>query len=306
MNYFYFFLLAFFWGTAFVGVKYNVGAVDPYVSAFLRVFIGFVFFTVWFLSARKKIFLPRKEAWRPWLAGFLIMGLPFVFLYWGQQFIPAGTAGIFNGTVPLWVFIIAALTLKGEDAFTWRRASGVLLGFAGLLLVLSPAIMRFTNGMAHEKLALYGSISVLLMAVCYALGNVFTKYILSKNISQEQNIFHQHLFSMVFLFFMMLLGGAKMPGKEILEPKVLFSIFYVAIFSSAIALLLLFKLLKAWGALRASVVTYLVPIISLGTDFAVNGRVPGVYEIAGVFVIIFSLFLVQFGGAKQKAPVGGH
>jgi drug/metabolite transporter (DMT)-like permease len=298
MNYVYFFLLAFFWGTAFVGVKYNVAVIDPYISAFLRTFIGFAAFTVWFLAAKKPIFLPRKDAWRPWLAGFLIMGLPFIFLYWGQQFIPAGTGGIFNGTVPLWVFVIAAATLKGEDAFTWRKAAGVFVGFIGLLLVLSQAIAKFRAG-GNEKLVLYGSVSLLLMAVCYAAGNVLTKYILNKKIAMSQNIFHQYLFSMVFLFFTAVLAGAKMPGKEILEPKVLISVFYVALFSSAAALLLLFKLLKEWGALKASVATYLVPIIALGSDYILNGRIPGVYEVAGMFVIIFSLFLIQFDNDKN-------
>ena len=299
MNIVYFVLLAFFWGTAYVGVKYNVDVVDPYISAFLRTFIGFVFFGVWFLIKRKSVYLPRKEAWRPWLAGWLIMGMPFVFLYWGQQFIPAGTGGIFNGTVPLWVFIIAALTLKGEDAFTWRKAAGVLLGFVGLMFVFSPAVAKFT-GSAMDKTALYGSISLMLMALCYAAGNVLTKYILSKQITLEQNIFHQYFFSMVFLAFVCFLAGAHLPGKEIFQPKVFISIIYVAIFSSAVALLLLFKLLKAWGALKASVVTYFVPFVAVGSDLLLNGRVPDKYEVIGLMIIVVSLLLIQ-GGDKKKA-----
>ncbi|MDR1684045.1 MAG: DMT family transporter [Elusimicrobiota bacterium] len=305
MNYVYFFLLAFCWGTAFVGVKYSVNTLDPYFSAFARVFIGFVFFTAWFLITKKKIFLPRKEAWRPWLAGWLIMGVPFIFLYWGQQFIPAGTSGIFNGTVPLWVFIIAALTLKGQDAFTWRKAAGVVLGLAGLFLVMSPAIAKFADGAGQGKMVLYGSLSVLFMAFCYGAGNVLTRYILTKNITLEQNIFQQHLFSAVFLFFVMILAGAKMPGKELLQPKLLFALFYVALVSSALALLLLFKLLKEWGALRASLATYVVPFIALGSDFLINGRVPTGYELAGMIIIILSLALIQFD-RTNKPQTGAH
>ncbi len=299
MNLVYFVLLAFFWGTAYVGVKYNVDVVDPYFSAFLRTFIGFIFFGSWFLIKRKSVFLPRKEAWRPWLAGWLIMGMPFVFLYWGQRFIPAGTGGIFNGTVPLWVFIIAAFTLKGEDSFTWRKAAGVFLGLAGLLCVFSPAVIKFSEAM--DKTALYGSISLLLMALCYGAGNVLTKYILSKEISLEQNIFHQYFFSTVFLGFVCLSAGAKLPGAEIFEPKVFISIIYVAIFSSAVALLLLFKLLKSWGALKASAVTYFVPFVAVGSDMLLNGRVPDKYEIIGLLIIIVSLLLIQF--EKPKASV---
>jgi drug/metabolite transporter (DMT)-like permease len=103
---------------------------------------------------------------------------------------------------------------------------------------------------------------------------------------------------MVFLFFVCLLAGAKMPGREILQPKVLLSILYVALFSSAAALLLLFRLLKDWGALRVSMATYLVPIIALGADFVINGRAPNIYEACGVALIILSLALVQFESRK--------
>ena len=191
MNILYFILLAFFWGSAYIGVKYTLEVVEPFTSAFLRTFIGFLFFAIWYLIARKKVHLPLKLAWRPWLAGTLIMTLPFLFLYWGQRFVSAGMGGIMNGTVPLWVFIIAALTIKGEDKFTWKKSIGVLLGFIGLVL---------TKGFAPvETSALLGMGSLLLMAICYALGNVFTKYILTNNITMEQNIYHQFMFSSVSL-----------------------------------------------------------------------------------------------------------
>lgn len=294
-----FVFLSFFWGTAFVGVKNTVDVLDPYFSAFLRCFIGFVFFAVWYVVARKSVYVPKKDVWRPWLAGFLIIGLPFVFLYWGQRFVPSGVGGIFNGTVPLWVFIIAALTIKGEDSFSWRKAGGVLLGFVGLLFIFKAQIISISGDI--NTAALYGSISLVMMAICYAAGNVLTKYILSKDITVEANIFHQHLFSTVFLFFVVLLGGANLPGKEIFQPKVMISIFYVALCSSALALLLLFRLLKVWGALKASMATYFVPFIALAADFVANGRVPSKDEWIGLTIIIASLLIVQLAPSKTKS-----
>ncbi|WP_428066402.1 DMT family transporter [Candidatus Proelusimicrobium volucris] len=300
MNVFYFFLLAFFWGTAYVGVKYTVDVFDPYFSSFLRAFIGFVFFAGWFLLTKQSFYLPRKEAWRPWLAGMLIMGIPFIFLYWGQQFLPPGTGGIFNGTVPLWVFIIAALTLKGQDAFTWRKAIGVVVGFIGLMFVFQPALVAYTSA-SMDKMALYGSISLLLMAICYACGNVLIKYIMINKITWQQSVFHQYLFSMVFLFIVSLLAGPKLPSLEqVLSPKVIISVLYVALCSSAAALLLLMKLLKEWGALRASMATYLVPFIAVGSDFLMNGRIPDKYEVIGMIIIIVSLVLIQFDKTSLK------
>lgn len=285
MNILYFILLAFFWGSAYIGVKYTLEVVEPFTSAFLRTFIGFLFFAIWYLIARKKVHLPLKLAWRPWLAGTLIMTLPFLFLYWGQRFVSAGMGGIMNGTVPLWVFIIAALTIKGEDKFTWKKSIGVLLGFIGLVL---------TKGFAPvETSALLGMGSLLLMAICYALGNVFTKYILTGNITMEQNIFHQFMFSSVSLLIVALLSGESLPSSAIFEPKVLVSMLYVGICSSALALLLLYKLLKEWGALKASAATYFVPVVAIALDYILNGTVPGVYTITGMIVIIISLVLIK-------------
>jgi drug/metabolite transporter (DMT)-like permease len=285
MNILYFILLAFFWGSAYIGVKYTLEVVEPFTSAFLRTFIGFLFFAIWYLVARKKVHLPLKLAWRPWLAGTLIMTLPFLFLYWGQRFVSAGMGGIMNGTVPLWVFIIAALTIKGEDKFTWKKSIGVLLGFIGLVL---------TKGFAPvETSALLGMGSLLLMAICYALGNVFTKYILTNNITMEQNIYHQFMFSSVSLLIVALLSGESLPSFAIFEPKVFVSMLYVGICSSALALLLLFKLLKEWGALKASAATYFVPVVAVTLDYVLNGVVPGVHTITGMVMIIVSLLLIK-------------
>lgn len=285
MNILYFILLAFFWGSAYLGVKYTLEIVPPFTSAFLRTFIGFLFFAIWYLIARKKVHLPLKLAWRPWLAGTLIMTLPFLFLYWGQRFVPAGIGGIMNGTVPLWVFIIAALTIKGEDKFTWKRGFGVLLGFIGLVL---------TKGFAPvETHVLLGMGSLLLMAICYALGNVFTKYILTNNITMEQNIYHQFMFSSLSLLLVVFIVGEPLPSTAIFEPKVLISMLYVGICSSALALLLLFKLLKEWGALKASAATYFVPIVAVALDYLLNGVVPTSHAISGMALIIVSLLLIK-------------
>ena len=285
MNILYFILLAFFWGSAYIGVKYTLEVVEPFTSAFLRTFIGFLFFAIWYLIARKKVHLPLKLAWRPWLAGTLIMTLPFLFLYWGQRFVSAGMGGIMNGTVPLWVFIIAALTIKGEDKFTWKKSIGVLLGFIGLVL---------TKGFAPvETSALLGMGSLLLMAICYALGNVFTKYILTNNITMEQNIYHQFMFSSLSLLLVALLSGETLPSSAIFEPKVLISMLYVGICSSALALLLLFKLLKEWGALKASAATYFVPVVAVALDYILNGVVPSIHTITGMVIIIVSLLLIK-------------
>ncbi|MGB2578445.1 drug/metabolite transporter (DMT)-like permease [Elusimicrobium simillimum] len=284
-----FIALAVCWGSAFLATKNIVDSIDPMWGAFSRVFFGFIFLTALFAIRRKSIKVPTKELWKPWVLSLLLIALPFIFMFWGQQYIPSGVAGIFNATVPLWVFLIAAVTLKGEDAFNWRRAVGVLIGLGGIFFIMYPKL-HFSGSMSE----FYGCGALLLMAVCYALGNVGTKYVMvdHKTISIEGNVFQQYLFSAVLLLALSLAFGT-MPTAAAFTPKVIISMIVVGVFSSAVAYLILVELIKRLGALRASAVTYLVPLVALSLDFAATGRIPLFNEIGGVLLIFFSLFLIQ-------------
>lgn len=289
MTTFYFLALAFCWGTAFIAAKNISEAMDPLWGAFFRVTAGFVFFCILFAIRRKSVKLPAKELWRPWLLSILLISFPFFLMSWGQQFVPSGLGGVFNGTVPIWAFILGAILLKGEDSFSWARGAGVLLGVAGIFIIMLPKV-KFAGG----SMELYGSFALLTMAVSYAAGNVATKYIMVDHsvVSTESNIFHQYLSACVLLLVCSLIF-ADAPAPGAFTTKTVLSILHAGVMSSAVAFLLLLELIKRLGATRASSVTYLTPIVALITDFCFTGRVPAPREFAGVLLIFCSILLIQ-------------
>ena len=289
MTYFYFFALAFAWGSAFLAAKNIVAGVDPLYGALSRTFFGLLFFVILFALRRKSVKIPVKEIWKPWLLSSVLIIVPFFLMFWGQQFVAPGIGGIFNGTAPIWTFIAGAIILKGEDSFTWPRAAGVVIGIAGILFIMLPKV-HFQGNMAE----FYGCLALLGMAVCYALGNVFTKYIMvdRSTISTEGNIFHQYFFAFVVMGIIALVFGVA-PARAQLDTKTVLSMVYGGAISSALAFLLLLALIKRLGAMRAASATYLVPIVALILDFFATGRVPDVNEFAGIFLIFISLFIIQ-------------
>jgi len=289
MTYVYFFALAFCWGSAFLAAKNVSAGIDPFYGALSRVFFGLAFFIILFILRRKSIKMPVKEIWKPWFLSSVLIILPFFLMFWGLRFVPSGVGGIFNGTAPIWTFIAGAIILKGEDAFTWPRAAGVLAGIIGILLIMLPTV-KMQGNMAE----FYGCLALLGMAVCYALGSVFTKYIMvdHSTISTEANIFHQYFFALIVMGAAALVFG-QTPAGAAFDAKTVLSMVYGGVVSSAIAFLLLLALIKRLGALRAASVTYLVPIVALGLDFIDTGRVPGLNEFAGMFLIFVSLFIIQ-------------
>ena len=292
MSYFLAFCLALCWGTAFLASKNIVEILPPYWGAFYRVLAGLLFFVIFFGMRRANLKCPIKELWRPWTISFLLILLPFAALSWGLQYTAPTIGGIFNGTVPIWSFIAGAILLKGEDRFTWRRALGVFIGLIGLLVIMSPQLQA--AHVATGKMALYGYGALLLMALSYGLGNVLTKKIMVDNSSLDwqANTFHQYFFAAVILFVISFLVEPT-PAWSVFNPKLVFSIVYVGVFSSAVAFLLMVELIRRWGATRMASVTYFTPIVAMGTDILFRARMPQGYELAGMFLIFVSLWLIQ-------------
>lgn len=281
--------LAICWGTAFLATKNIVGALPPCWSTFYIVMAGLIFLGGLYLIQGKSLRISRKDIWRPWLIGFLLILFPFAARSWGMRYITATLGGILNGTAPIWAFIVGAVLLKGVDRFTWLRAFGVLLGMAGVTVIMWPTLSFGDNPMA-----LYGCIALLLMAWSYAFGNVLTKKILVDDNSStlEANAFHQYVFSaVVLLIFALCLEPA--PAVSVFSMEVIISIICAGVFSSAIAFLLLVALLKRWGATRASAINYFAPVVAMLTDIIASSRYPNKYEIIGLIIILISSILIQ-------------
>ncbi len=289
MSYLLAFCLALCWGTAFLATKNIVDVLPPYWGTFYRVLAGLIFFIILYGVQRKNLRCPVKELWRPWTIGFLLILFPFAAISWGQRFVAPTIGGIFNGTVPLWSFIAGAVLLKGVDRFTWRRAVGVLVGLAGLLIIMWPSLQ-----LGSDPNVLYGCFAFLLMAWSYSLGNVLTKKIMVDNtsVAPEANTFHQYLFSAVVLLLVSFVLE-PVPAAASFTPKVIISIASAGIFSSAVAFLLMVALIRRWGATRMASVTYFTPVVAMASDMIAFGRFPGTNEIAGLVLIFVSLFLIQ-------------
>ncbi len=293
MSYFLAFCLALCWGTAFLASKNIVDVLPPYWGAFARVLAGLLFFAVFFALRRAKLSCPVRQLWRPWTISLLLILLPFASLSWGIQHTVPTVAGIFNGTVPIWSFIAGAILLKGVDRFTWRRAAGVVIGLAGLLIIMRPQWQAALTVPAG-KMALWGYLALLVMALSYGVGNVITKKIMVDNteLNWEANTFHQYVFAAVVLCLISL-GTEPAPALAVFNTKLVLSIISAGVFSSAVAFLLMIALMKRWGATRMASVTYFSPVIAMGTDILFRARTPHTPELIGMVLIFASLWLIQ-------------
>jgi drug/metabolite transporter (DMT)-like permease len=288
--------LAAFWGGSFVAIKFAVLVFPPLFSAMLRVGLALAVLTAYFHYEGRDLRVPAATRRRMWLAGLFAQGLPFALLFWGEKKISPGLAGIINGTVPLWTFVFGLIAGTGES-FTVRKTAGLMLGFLGIGIICSP-LLSF-SGTRGEIL---GTAAVFGMAFSYAVGTLLTRSLLSGGAKADfrANIVHQLGASTAFLLVASFaVESWPSPGVVLGSTAALVSIAYLGVLSTAAAFLIYFHLIREWGAVRASAVTYVAPIIAVFWDYVFFRNVPDRAEVFGVLAVLSGVVLLHSSAPKK-------
>lgn len=168
-NWFLILLLGLVWGAAFMGIAVALEGYPPVWTAALRVAFGALGVLIWAeisgQSIRKLRAIPK--AWSFVCAVALVTAtVPMMLLTWGIQSVPSAFAGIAMGAVPLLILPLAYV-FSPEEGIGPRRILGIVLGFAGLLLMVGPSAL--SGGELLPRLA------CILAACCYAIGSITTR-----------------------------------------------------------------------------------------------------------------------------------
>jgi drug/metabolite transporter (DMT)-like permease len=207
--------------------------------------------------------LPRDR--RVWVAflgmGFLNNVIPFSLIVWGQQHIASGVASILNASTPLFTVVFAHI-LTSDESMTKGKFTGVLVGFAGVAVMIGmDALREFGTGIVAQLLCLGGAIS-------YAFAGIYGRRFRAMSISPMSTATGQVVASsMILLPIMMLVDQPwTLPVPSLTAIGALIG---VAVISTALAYVLYFRILATAGATNLLLVTFLIPVsaILLGTLF---------------------------------------
>jgi drug/metabolite transporter (DMT)-like permease len=280
------------WGGSFVAIKYVLTGMSPFVGVSFRIGIGLLGLDILFRVLKKERKpANQKQKYQMWVTGVFLVGLPFSLLFWGETQVSAGLAGIINGSVSLWTFLLGMIFLPSSHKFTWQKFFGLLLGFVGIIIIFYPAV---TNG--EQYYDVLPILAVLGMAISYGVGNLMNYKLLhsEENVNFYANLYEQVKAAFVFVCVTTLFMEV-IPGRLVINFtwSSALGVLYLGIFSSAIAWIIFHHLTKVWDAIRASTVCYFMPIVAITLDYILLGNQPSSYEVIGISVILFGVFLIQ-------------
>ena len=191
-------------------------------------------------------------AWRQGLIMGVINGaLPFTLIAWGEKHIDSGVAAIANASVPIFVAILAVWFNPAE------RSSGLKL--AGILVgLLGVGVLAGVNPDGGGW-AVLGTLAVVLASLSYAAGGLYGQHAVRSAsgpvLATARRCSSAGWCSLPFALFQL---PDHAPGW-----KPVGSLIALAVVGTAIAQLVLFRMLRMFGAARLSLVTYLMPVTAL-------------------------------------------
>lgn len=297
-NYQLLILLASLWGPSFLFIKIAVEEVPPVMLATLRIGIAAVILNLFLLIRKER--LPRDlDFWKKtFIAGLFAQAIPFVLINWGEQFVDSSLASILNGLLPLFTIIFAHF-LIAEERLTKQKVLGVMLGFVGLVVLVIPGLSKGAEG------SLYGILAITTATISYGIGLSYIKKHFSKATSFKAPA-AQLLSVSVYLLPVSFFAYPEFSFST-LSDATIGSIFILAIFGTAIAFIVYFKLIESSSAAYASLVTYLMPIYGILLGIVFLDEKVSVWMLSGAVLILFGIRIAKkSGSARRKSPVEFH
>ncbi|HEU4346979.1 MAG TPA: DMT family transporter [Actinoplanes sp.] len=248
-------VLAAIWGTSFLFIKVGVSELHPLWLTFGRVLAGAVTLLAVLAALRDR--LPRDPVLWGHLTVVATLGvaLPFTLFGFGEQRVSSVLAGIWNAATPLVALPLAVLAFRTEK-MTVRRAAGIAIGFAGVVVVLG--VWRGVGGSQ-----LTGQLMCFAAAMCYAVAIPYQKkFVAGRAGSGVSLAAAQLLLALAELaVFAPLLAGAP-PAPASLSLRVVLCVLALGALGTGVAFVLNLRVIRVAGASTSSSVTYLMPVVA--------------------------------------------
>ena len=285
-----FLALAATWGASYLFIKVGVdGGFSPAALMAARTLVAAALLVVYLgvTTGWRRSFADVLAAWRPSLAlGVLNAALPFWLVAWGETHVDSGVAAIAQATVPLCSLLIGLQFLPHERIGP-LRIGGMALGLAGVVVL---AGVHPAGGWS----AVAGTLAVVLASVSYASAGIYGQLRVRGTAGPVLATG-----SMVAGFLILLPPALLQPPSSTPTTGAIASLLALAVFGTAAAQLVLFRILALYGARRLSLVTYLMPGFALFYGALVLDEPVRTAAIAGLALILLG---VALGSGVLRRP----
>jgi drug/metabolite transporter (DMT)-like permease len=266
------------WGVPYLFIKIAIdGGTPPADVAWARVTLAAIVLLA--LAARAGSLTTLRGRLRFVIAyGVAEITLPFPLIAYGERRLPSSLTAILIASVPLMIALIASRLDAGERP-TRMRLTGLLVGFAGVVTLVGLDV-------SSRPGELLGALAVLGAAVGYAIGPFLLKRGLIDLDPRATMGASLALASLLLAPLALLTAPSSLPSTGAFA-----SLLVLGLLCTALAFVIFNTLIAEAGPGRASVITYINPVVAVFLGVTLLGERPGAGAVAGLLLILAGSWL---------------
>lgn len=290
-------VLSIVWGGTFYFVAVALAEVPPLTLVMVRCMIAVTVLVPPLLLLGYR-FPTTAEQWRNYAVMAILNNIvPFTMIFYAQYSIPSGLASVLNATTPLMSLLV--LRFVAGEAWTSNKLAGVLIGLAGVAVLIGPA--AFTN---TDRASVFAMLLCLAATVCYGLSGLWGRRLtgFAAPVSAASQLTCSALLLIPLSAMIDRPWALPMPSD-----RILLATLGLGVFSTALAYVMFFRILASAGSLNVMLVTLLVPFTAIGLGVMFLGETLLAHQIAGAVIIGVSLLVIDgrlFGFPQVPARSG--
>ena len=275
-------MLSLVWGGTFLFVSLALRGTPGFTLVFLRVALAAAGFWVFILASGRR--MPRdRKLWGQFLiSGLITNAIPFSLITWEQTQVEGGIAAVMNAMTPCFVVLLAHFFTKDEKA-TVQKAVGVLVGFLGAYVLLSPEIH---GGVSMRGL---GLIAGLTASVAHAAAGIYGK----RFTGLSPIVAATGMLTGAALWLLPVSLIVDRPWETVQPSLVAAGAVGALGLGTVIAYLLYYRILRSAGATNLMLATLLGPIWAHILGTVVIGESIYATSVAGMFIIVVGLSIMD-------------
>ena len=246
------FLLAFIWGWSFLFIKVAGEGLTPTTVAWARIALGAAVLYAVLHGQRRRVPVDRVSLRHYAVATLAGNIVPFTLLAWGEQHITSALTAVLNASTPLFTALFAAIALS--ERLRPVQVAGLALGIVGV------AVAAGVGASDLEGSSIAGALAAIFAGVGYGIAFVYMRRHL---VSYPPIVAATGQLTMGAVLLFPVAAATSIAGGASLTPTRVASILLLGVVGTGLAYVLNYRIIADIGATKASLVTYIIPVIAV-------------------------------------------
>ncbi|MBL8132323.1 MAG: EamA family transporter [Anaerolineae bacterium] len=257
-----FWALGLIWGSSFLLISVAVKELTPFQVVFIRTGIAAIGMNLVLLSRRTHLPFTLRDLLPLIVIGIGNTSLPFALISWGEKSIPSSLAGVLQSTAVFFTMIVAHFAMR-DERITPQKIAGMTIGFVGVSILATRSVSE--EGQITP--AFLGALAVVGASMCYAIFTVYSRQQIKDRyapimVSAGAMTFAA-ISSGIAIVVSPLVGGEAPTDLGTLSRDAAGAVLLLGALNTFVAYLMYYWMVRELGAARSSMVTYIVPAVSV-------------------------------------------